>query len=278
MMSRWCKEVTEEYPDFNIVGETWLNNNAAIAFWQKDSKLAAPRNSNLRCVMDFPLHGVMDKAFDEETTWDLGMSRIYEYLGQDFIYENPHELLIFLDNHDTSRFYRNIEQTSNLNRYKQALAFLFTTRGIPEIYYGTEILMAADKSEGDGYLRRDFPGGWAGDQVNAFSANGRTAAQNGAFDYMRKLLNWRKGNEAIAKGTLKHFAPTNGVYVYERKYNGKSVVVMLSGSDSEKTIDLSFYKEILPKNQAKDIISGNTVNLSETSLTISPRSALILEF
>ncbi len=278
MMSRWCKEVTEEYPDFNIVGETWLNNNAAIAFWQKDSKLAAPRNSNLRCVMDFPLHGVMDKAFDEETTWDLGMSCIYEYLGQDFIYENPHELLIFLDNHDTSRFYRNIEQTSNLNRYKQALAFLFTTRGIPEIYYGTEILMAADKSEGDGYLRRDFPGGWAGDQVNAFSANGRTAAQNEAFDYMRKLLNWRKGNEAIAKGTLKHFAPTNGVYVYERKYNGKSVVVMLSGSDSEKTIDLSFYKEILPKNQAKDIISGNTVNLSETSLTISPRSALILEF
>lgn len=278
MMSRWCKEVTEEYPDFNIVGETWLNNNVAIAFWQKDSKLAAPRNSNLRSVMDFPLLSVMEKAFDEETTWDLGLSRIYEYLGQDIVYENTHDLLIFLDNHDTSRFFKNEKQTSNLNRYKQAIAFLLTTRGIPEIYYGTEILMAADKSEGDGYLRRDFPGGWRGDAVNMFKANERTAQQNEAFDYMKKILNWRKGNETIAKGTLKHFAPTNGVYVYERKYNGKSVVVILSGSDSEKTINLATYKEILPKSQAKDIITENIINLDGETLTIRPRSVFILEF
>ena len=278
MMSRWCKEVTEEYPDFNIVGETWLNNNVAIAFWQKDSKLAAPRNSNLRSVMDFPLLSVMEKAFDEETTWDLGLSRIYEYLGQDIVYENTHDLLIFLDNHDTSRFFKNEKQTSNLNRYKQAIAFLLTTRGIPEIYYGTEILMAADKSEGDGYLRRDFPGGWQGDAVNMFKANERTPQQNEAFDYMKKILNWRKGNEIIAKGTLKHFAPTNGVYVYERKYNGKSVVVILSGSDSEKTINLATYKEILPKSQAKDIITENIINLDGETLTIRPRSVFILEF
>lgn len=278
MMSRWCKEVTEEYPDFNIVGETWLNNNVAIAFWQKDSKLAAPRNSNLRSVMDFPLMGVMERAFDEETTWDHGLARIYEYLGQDMVYENPLELLIFLDNHDTSRFFRTIEQTSNLNRYKQAIAFLLTTRGIPEIYYGTEILMAADKSEGDGYLRRDFPGGWPNDEVNYFIADNRTAQQNEAFDYMRKLLNWRKGNEAVAKGTLKHFAPIDGIYVYERKYNGKSVVVILSGTDSEKTIELAKYKEILPKGQAKDIVSEKVVNLNGENLTIKPRSVLILEF
>lgn len=278
MMSRWCKEVTEEYPDFNIVGETWLHNNVAVAFWQKDSKLAAPRNSNLRCVMDFPLMGVMEKAFDEQTTWDQGLSRIYEYLGQDIVYQNPHELLIFLDNHDTSRFFRNIGQTSNLNRYRQAIAFLLTTRGIPEIYYGTEILMAADKSEGDGYLRRDFPGGWAGDEVNAFNRSERTAHQNEAFDYMRKLLNWRKGNDVIAKGSLKHFAPTNGVYVYQREYNGKSVVVFLSGIDEEKFIDLSAYKEVLPATQAKDIVSENIINLTGKTLTIKPRSVMILEF
>ncbi|MBD8389893.1 glycoside hydrolase family 13 protein [Dysgonomonas sp. BGC7] len=278
MMSRWCKEVTEEYPDFNIVGETWLHNNVAVAFWQKDSKLAAPRNSNLRCVMDFPLMGVMEKAFDEQTTWDQGLSRIYEYLGQDIVYQNPHELLIFLDNHDTSRFFRNIGQTSNLNRYRQAIAFLLTTRGIPEIYYGTEILMAADKSEGDGYLRRDFPGGWAGDEVNAFNRSERTAHQNEAFDYMRKLLNWRKGNDVIAKGSLKHFAPTNGVYVYQREYNGKSVVVFLSGTDEEKVIDLSAYKEVLPATQAKDIVSENIINLTGKTLTIKPRSVMILEF
>lgn len=279
MMARWCKEVTEEYPDFNIVGETWLNNNVAISFWQKDSKLAAPGNSNLRSVMDFPLMGAMENAFDEETNmWDRGLARIYEYLGQDIIYANPMELLIFLDNHDTSRFYRNEEQTSNLNRLKQAIAFLLTTRGIPQIYYGTEILMAADKSEGDGYLRRDFPGGWPEDKVNAFSASGRTKQQNEAFDFMRKVLNWRKGNEAIAKGTLKHFVPTDGVYVYERKYNGKSVVVILSGSDSEKTIDLVQYKEVLPMSQAKDIVSEKVINLNDENLTIKPRSVLILEF
>ncbi len=278
MMSRWCKEVTEEYPDFNIVGETWLHSNVAVSFWQKDSKLAAPRNSNLRCVMDFPLLNVMDRAFDEETNWDNGMSRIYEYLAQDIVYENTHELLIFLDNHDTSRFYRNIEQTKNFDRFKQAFAFLLTTRGIPQIYYGTEILMAADKSEGDGYLRRNFPGGWPGDNVNAFTASGRTAQQNEAYNYMQKLLKWRKGNKAISHGTLKHFSPTNGVYVYERKYGDKSVVVILSGSQEQKTIDLATYKEVLPKTQAKDVISGNIVNLSETSLTINPRSVLILEF
>ena len=137
--------------------------------------------------------------------------------------------------------------------------------------------MAADKGEGDGYLRRDFPGGWAGDKINAFEAKDRTANQNEAFDYTRKLLNWRKGNEVIAKGTLKQFVSYNGIYVYERKYNNKSVVVVLSGSDSEKTISLERYKEVLPKSQAKDVISGNTVSLEET-LTIGPRNVLILEF
>lgn len=278
MMSHWCKEVTEEYPDFNIVGETWLTNNVAVSFWQKDSKLSAPRNSSLRCVMDFPLMGVMENAFDEETSWDKGLSRIYEYLGQDFVYANPHELLIFLDNHDTSRFYKTTEQTSNLNRYKQALAFLLTTRGIPEIYYGTEILMAADKSEGDGYLRRNFPGGWADDKENLFIADNRSSNQKEAFNYVRKLLQWRKGNEAISKGTLKHFAPINGVYVYERKYNGKSVVVFLSGTDSKKEINLDVYREILPASQAKDIISENIIDLNNNTLTIDARGVLIFEF
>lgn len=279
MMSRWCKEVTDEYPDFNIVGETWLNNNVSVSFWQKDSKLAYPKNSYLRSVMDFPLMDVMNAAFDEETSdWGQGLSRIHEYLAQDIVYANPMDLLIFLDNHDTARFYRTMEQTKNLNRYKQALAFLLTIRGIPQLYYGTEILMAADKSEGDGYLRRDFPGGWNDDKDNLFLEANRTAQQKEAFDYTRKLLQWRKGNEVISKGSLKHFATSNSVYVYERKYNGKSVVLFFCGSDTEKTVSLDLYKEILPANQAKDIISENIVNLSDRTLTIAPRSVLILEF
>jgi glycosidase len=137
--------------------------------------------------------------------------------------------------------------------------------------------MTGYKPDGDGFLRKDFPGGWKEDKVNKFGEPGRTAKENEVFEYTKKLLNWRKGNEIISKGAFKHFAPVNGIYVYERKYNGKSVVVILSGSDSGKTISLERYKEILPESRAKDIISGNTVSLGDT-LTISPRNVLILEF
>lgn len=278
MMSQWCQAVTEEYPDFNIVGETWLNSNVLVSFWQKDSKLAAPRNSHLPTVMDFPLMDQMSKAFDETTTdWSGGLYRLYDYLTQDLVYADPMNLLVFLDNHDTSRFYLNEKATENLTRYKQALVFLLTTRGIPQIYYGTEILMAADKANGDGLLRCDFPGGWNGDTRNCFDTSGRTQQENEAFDYMKKLLQWRKGNEVIAKGTLKHFAPVKGVYAYERKYGNKSVVVFMNGTDDEQTIDLTPYKEILPASAAHEVLSGNKVNIGK-ELTLQNRGILLLEF
>jgi len=276
MMSRWCKEVTEEYPDFNIVGEVWYHNNVAVAYWQKDSKLAYPKNSNLRCVMDFPLKDITEFAFDEETgDWGDGFNKIYEYLTQDLVYENPMELLVFLDNHDTSRFYKN--DTTNIDRFKQAVAFILTTRGIPQFYYGFEILMTGNKDDGDGMLRKDFPGGWIGDKTNAFDASQRSVKQNEAWNFMSKLLHWRKGNEVISKGSLKHFVLQNGVYTYERKYNGKSVVVMMNGTSKEKTINLGQYKEVLPSNSAKDVISEKDIILDK-NLTLSPRQILLLEF
>lgn len=277
-MSTWCKEVLEEYPHFNIVGETWLNSNVLVSYWQKDSKLAAPKNSNLPTVMDFPLTDLMTKAFDEETTeWSGGLYRLYDYHTQDFVYANPMSLLTFLDNHDTSRFCKNEEDSKNITRYKQAITYLLTTRGIPQIYYGTEILMAADKSEGDGYLRRDFPGGWKGDKVNCFTREGRTELQNEAFDYTRKLLNFRKGNDAICKGTMKHFAIRNGIYVYERKYNDSSVVVIMNGTDENQTLNLAPYKEVLPKSEATDFITGKKVALND-ELLLEKRGILLLTF
>lgn len=277
-MSSWCKEVLEEYPHFNIVGETWLNSNVLVSYWQKDSKLAVPKNSNLPTVMDFPLTDLMSKAFDEETTeWSGGLYRLYDYHTQDMVYANPMNLLVFLDNHDTSRFCKNEEDAKNIVRYKQAITYLLTTRGIPQIYYGTEILMAADKSEGDGCLRRDFPGGWKGDKVNCFTAEGRTDLQNEAFDYTRKLLNFRKGNEAICKGTMKHFSIFKGVYVYERKYNDKSVVVFMNGTDEKQTLSLVPYKEILPSSSVTDFISGKNVVLDE-EITLDGRETLLLTF
>lgn len=192
-MSQWCKEVLNEYPYFNIVGETWLNSNVLVSYWQKDSKLAAPLNSNLPTVMDFPLQALMNQAFDEETgEWGGGLYKLYDYQTQDLVYADPMNLLTFLDNHDTSRFAQTDEMAKNLKRYKQAMVFLLTTRGIPQIYYGTEILMTGDKGKGDGDLRKDFPGGWQGDTRNCFVENGRTEQENEAFEFTRQLLNWRK--------------------------------------------------------------------------------------
>jgi glycosidase len=281
MMSRWCKEVSEEYPDFNIVGETWLHSNVAISWWQKDSKLSAPKNSNLKTVMDFPLVDIMENCFDEETgEWGGGFLRTHEYFTQDVVYENPMNLLVFSDNHDTSRFNKNAKDTANVNRTKQMLAFVLTVRGIPQLYYGTEILMTGYKPDGDGFLRQDFPGGWATDKTNKtnkFLASGRTAKENEIFNYTRTLLNWRKGNDILAKGTFKHFVPYKSVYAYERKFGNRSAVVFLNGSDKTQSIEREHYKEIIPKNTAKDIINGKTYNV-EKQITLKAREVLILEF
>lgn len=277
-MSQWCKEVLDEYPYFNIVGETWLNSNVLVSYWQKDSKLAAPLNSNLPTVMDFPLQALMNQAFDEETgEWGGGLYKLYDYQTQDLVYANPMNLLTFLDNHDTSRFVQTDEMAKNLKRYKQAMVFLLTTRGIPQIYYGTEILMTGDKGKGDGDLRKDFPGGWQGDTRNCFVENGRTALENEAFEFTRQLLNWRKGNQVIGKGSLKHYSIQNGVYVYQREFNGKSVVVIMNGTDDSKELDLTPYQEILPRENALDVLTGKNVNLSGR-LRLDGRENLILNF
>ena len=260
------------------MGETWLGSNVLISYWQKDSRLAAPRNSELPVVMDFPLMDHMRKAFDEETTdWNGGLFRLYEYLSQDIVYADPMSLLIFLDNHDTSRFYLTDEETENLNRFKQAMAFLLTTRGIPQLYYGDEMLMAADKANGDGLLRCDFPGGWAADTLNYFDPAQRSPLQQEAFAYLQKLLQWRKGNEVIAKGSYKHFAPQKGIYVYERKYGDRSVVVLINGNDRTQELSLAAYQEVLPAAHAYELLSDQQKQWDD-AVTLQPREVWILSF
>ena len=277
MMSEWCKEITDEYPDFTIVGETWLGNNVGISFWQKNSLLAYPKNSYLRSVMDFPLMNAMNEVFGEKYgKEDRDFFELYDYLSQDIVYPSPMDLLVFLDNHDTSRFYKTKEETQDLNRYKQALAFLLTTRGIPQLYYGFEVLMTGDKAQGDGLLRCDFMGGWKEDARDVTQENGRTKEENEAFNYARKLLNWRKGNDIIAKGSLKHFAPYNNVYVYVREYKGKQILVALNGGLTSKEIPINRYKEINFSLQAKEVISDRLVSI-EDKLTVPAKGALILE-
>ena len=274
-MARWCTSVMTEYPNFNIVGETWVNYPAWVAYWQKDAKNTDGYNSNLPVAMDFPLMYAMHKAFSEKDGWDTGLSRLYEILAHDFIYPNPNNLLIFADNHDVGRFQRDSSQA--IGNLKLAMAFLLTTRGIPQIYYGTEVLMAGNDINGHGDIRRDFPGGWASDKHNAFTPEGRNKKQSEMWDYTSKILNWRKTATAVHNGKLTHFIPDNEVYVYFRHNQQQAVMVILNNGYQPKVLDTERFNEFLgDKKSGIDIITGKAVE-DLSKIQLSPRSAMIIE-
>lgn len=274
-MSGWAKDVLKEYPNFNIVGECWYGNEAGSAFWQKGNRIN-PVETNLPTVMDFKLSIDGHKMFDEQTDPWNGLNHLYDHLALDYLYSDPQKVLTFFDNHDTDRFL--LEEPDSLGSWKQAMAFLLTSRGIPQIYYGTELLMNGTKKISDGYIRLDFPGGFKGDTTNAFTPEGRTPKQNEAWDFLSKILNWRRGeaNEVIAKGSLKHFMPQNGIYAYERRLGDKQVVVLMNGNDAPVTTTMERTKEILPYGtRMNDLISGETVTIPEEK-TFAPREIMIL--
>jgi len=274
-MSNWMKELNEEYPNYNVVGETWVTEPAYTAWWQKDSRLSAPLNSNLKTVMDFSFYDKINIAKDENTSdWGAGLNRVYNNFVYDFLYPNPEMVLAFYENHDTDRF---LKDGQDLDKLKQAVTILLTTRRIPQLYYGTEVMMNGLKHKSDGYVRKDFPGGWEGDPQNAFTASGRTEIQNECYNFYRTVLNWRKGNNIIAKGKMVQFAPQNGIYVYARQHEGKTVLVMINGTDSEVNLPLKYYKEILENvKQGKDIITNKTVTFGD-ELKMTARESLIME-
>ncbi len=277
-MRRWCLELENEYPGFNIVGETWINNNVGVSYWQKDSKLAAPLNSELKTVMDFPLMYLLTSVVDEETDeWDHGFARLYAYISQDIVYANPNSLLTFLANHDTDRFQPTKEKAGNIIRYKQALTLLLTLRGTPQLYYGDEIGMYANKSVNDGALRQDFPGGWQGDKNNAFTKEGRTKLQNEYFDFTKKLLNWRKANKAVAYGSLMHYSIRNGVYVYSREYKGERVTILINGTSKQTSVKADIYNEVLPIRNAYNVMTDKNMTISD-EITLAPREIIILDY
>ena len=276
MMVDWCEAVDREYPGYNIVGEAWLNNIIGTAFWQQDSKVNNVGNTKLKTVMDFKLMGLSHSAFSEETgSWNGGLHSIYESLSYDYIYPDIYHVLRFLDNHDTDRFLK--EMPTDLLTYKQAISFLLTIPGIPQLYYGTELLMHGNKSKYDGDIRLDVPGGWAEDKENHFTREGRSDLQNEAFDFLQKLLKWRKGNDIIANGKMKHYVVNNGVYLYERYLNNKKVVVVMNGTTSDVELKLDRYAETLGNSKGGfDIVSNKNIELSNT-LKLTPRQTIILE-
>ena len=276
MMIDWCEAVDKEYPQYNIVGEAWLNNPIGTAFWQQDSKVNNVKNTKLKTVMDFKLMGLSHSAFSEETgDWGGGLYNIYEHMSYDYIYPDIYHVLRFLDNHDTDRFLK--EMPSDLLTYKQAITFLLTIPGIPQLYYGTELLMHGSKGRSDGDIRLDVPGGWADDKENHFTKEGRSDLQNEAFSFLQKILKWRNGNDIIANGKMKHYAVQNGVYLYERYLDNKKVVVVMNGTTKDVEIELDRYAETLGDNpQGLDVVSNQTIQLSNP-LTLTPRQTIILE-
>ncbi len=274
-MAKWCKAITDEYPNFNIVGETWMYDPAQIAFWQKDSKVGEIENynSNLPSVMDFMLYENLPKALQEEENWDKGMIRLYNSFASDFLFPNPKNMMVFFENHDTPRI--NEIFNGNPAYYKLALTIVSTIRGIPQLYYGSEIGMRGDKNKGDADIRRDFPGGWKGDVQNAFVS--RTPEQNEFFDYTQKLLNWRKSKDVIHNGKTKNFSPERNVYVYFRYNDEEKVMVVINSSDKEQTIEMNRFQEIVPSSfTAKDVMKDAEVQIKDL-LTIPAKSSLILE-
>lgn len=273
-MSQWMKALDEEYPNFNTVGEIWVTEPAYTAAWQKDSRLSTV-NSYLKTVMDFSFYDKINLAKSEETDdWWKGFNRIYNSLCYDYLYENPSSVMAFIENHDTDRFLGEGKDTLAL---KQGLGLLLTINRIPQLYYGTEVLMNGTKAVTDGDVRRDFPGGFAGDKHNAFTAEGRTAEENAMFNWLSRLLHWRQGNEVVSKGKQIQFIPYKGIYVVARQYQGKTVLTILNGKRTAVEMDLSRYAEVIGNHtEARDVITGKTIKLGDV-LRLKPRETMIIE-
>ncbi|WP_324719285.1 glycoside hydrolase family 13 protein [Salinimicrobium sp. HB62] len=278
-ISRWTKAIMDEYPYFNIVGEVWMHDQAQISYWQKDSPIGAIQsyNTHLPSVMDFTLHDALMVMFNEdEQHWDQGMVRAYENFANDFLYADIYNLLVFAGNHDTNRI--NEQYDGDVEKYKLALTLVLTTRGIPQLYYGDEIGMRGDKpAKGDADIRRDFPGGWAGDEQNAFTEAGRTEMQNDYHSFTKKLLNYRKNSEVLHYGKLLQYIPENNVYVYFRYNDSERVMVVINNNPEAQTLNLERFSEGLGGATAgRDIISEEQLTLSDT-LEISGKTSMVIE-
>ncbi len=274
-MTEWTRRVEEEYPDFNVVGEEWNNNPAIVAYWQRGKQNPNGYTSDLRSLMDFPLQVALVNALNSDESWEGGWMNVYNMLALDFLYAEPEELVVFPDNHDMSRIFTQLNE--DFDKYKNALAFFATVRGIPQIYYGTEILMKNPGSTDHGIIRSDFPGGWKGDTINVFSQEGLTDQQKEAQAFTKKLLNWRKTASVIHYGKLIHFLPQNGVYVFFRHDEKDKVMVILNKNKEDSILKLDRFAEIINgETKAKDILSDQSFNLG-TEIHLKAQTPMILK-
>ena len=279
-IAEWTKAIMDEYPNFNIVGEVWLTSQAQMAYWQQDSKIGAidNYNSHLPTVMDFTLHSAIMRMFaEDDQEWNQGIFRAYDNFTNDFLYPNINNIFVFAGNHDTNRI--NHVYGADLKIYKMILTLIATVRGIPQIYYGDELGMVGNKDlNGDGDIRRDFPGGWEGDPINAFSAEGRTAEQTEFFEFSKKIFNWRKSKSVIHTGKTMQYVPENNVYVYFRYNTEDRVMIIINNNPQAQKLHLHHFEEMIKSSkEGRDIISEKTIAL-KNKLAIEGKTAMVIEF
>jgi glycosidase len=274
-MHQWEQRVYEEYPNFKILGEAWLQYEGQTAWFQNQAN--AQRNAIYHSLMitDFPLAYAINSAFNESDGWTSGLSKLYYTLSKDFLYKQPKDLVIFTDNHDIDRFYST--QHKDFAKWKMGMTFLMTTRGIPMLYYGTEYLAEGLKHEGDAQLRKDFLGGWQNDSINAFTKQGFNSTQVEAFNYLQKLIKLKKDNPCLQSGKLTHFIPKDGVYTYFRTENKCAFIIVLNNTDKQKQITLNPYNEILKNYNSIKAIDQDTFDKIPQQLYIEAKSAQIFE-
>ena len=297
-MSQWAKAVTDEFPDFNIVGENWQANPDYVAYWQKDPPPTDGFNSYLPSIMDFPLQGAISNALTapipgrEQPQGMPGRGRrgadisgIYNALSHDFVYHDLSHMMIFLSNHDIARIGDTFGHDPR--RMKIAFTLLATLRGIPQMFYGDELMfVTGNPRRDDGRLRMDFPGGWAGDPVDLFTEEGRAKAAADStwahaadlHDYVRTLFQWRKGSSAVQNGRTLHFIPEKNTYGYFRYDDRETVFVFINNSDEEVTVPWTRFREISEGlGEGVNVLTGERVTVSDAT-RVAPQSALVVDY
>lgn len=276
-MSDWTHAILTEYPNFNIVGEEWSIDPAIVSYWQKGKVNHDGYVSYLPSLMDFPLQNALSKGLNNAKEENYaGLSTWYETLAMDFLYPNPNHMVVFPDNHDMDRFYTQVHEDFDL--FKMGITYILTTRGIPQIYYGTEILMDNEGHPGDhGVIRTDFPGGWPKDKTNAFTGSGLSDKQKEAQAFMQTLLQWRKNNKVIQQGKLMQFAPEDGIYGYVRYLDNKKVLVLYNEKKENQSVNFERFAEIIaPDAQAHEVLSNRNISFAD-GLSMPPFSSMVLE-
>ncbi|MBN2238087.1 MAG: cyclomaltodextrinase C-terminal domain-containing protein, partial [Bacteroidales bacterium] len=273
-MSEYAFRIMQEYPNFNIVGEEWSPNPVVLAKWLAGKKNDDGYQGYLPSLMDFPLHMSLIQSLNEEEGWNKGFINLYEMLSNDFLYPDPFNLVLMPDNHDMPRFFTQIKEDYDL--YKTGLIYVATIRGIPQIFYGTEYLAKSPGNNDHGRLRSDFPGGWKGDTINAFTGEGLTPKQKEAQDFVKSLLNWRKNNPVVQNGKLMHFSPENGIYVYFRYNDKKTIMVILNKNNNDIYLDTNRFTEIIKDfTTGIDIFTGEKYTLK--NIPLKSKKSMILE-